>query len=281
MEAGDREARVIAGLFEQATGQQLGRDRTWRIGTTLTPLCHARNIPSLATLAAMLEHGGDDSLLADVVDALLNNETSFFRDAAVFTQLTNHVLPQLAVGKQRERRLRIWSAACSTGQEAYSLAMIFAENEARWRGWTIDIVGTDMSRAAVARARSGLYSQFEIQRGLSMHRMIAFFDPVPEQGWRVKRSLASMVNFGRHNLLGSLPARPAFDLILCRNALLYFSAERRVAVLDRLAGSIAPQGALMLGAGETAAGSDRFRADPAALTIFRPADMSSVVDRAA
>jgi chemotaxis protein methyltransferase CheR len=280
MEANDREARIIANLFEQVTGQRLGKDRTWRIGMMLTPLCAERGIVSLGLLATMLEHGGDDMLATDVVDALLNNETSFFRDRAAFAQLTHHVLPRLAAAK-RERRLRIWSAACSTGQEAYSLAMIFAEAEAQWRGWTIDIVGTDLSRSAVARARSGVYSQFEVQRGLSVRRMIDWFDPVADKGWRIKSRIATMVNFGRHNLLGALPARPAFDLILCRNALLYFSPEKRRQVLDRMAGSIAPQGALMLGAGETASGlSDRFCADPTALTIFRPV-ITQLVERAA
>jgi len=276
MEASDREARIIASLFEQVTGQQFSKDRAWRIGMMLTPLCAERGISSLGQLAAMLEKGRDEALAAEVVDALLNNETSFFRDRVAFTQLTHHVLPRLAAAK-RERRLRIWSAACSTGQEAYSLAMIFAEAEAQWRGWTIDIVGTDLSRVAIARARTGVYTQFEVQRGLSVRRMIDWFDPVPDKGWRIKSEIASMVNFGRHNLLGSLPARPAFDLILCRNALLYFSPDTRRQVLDRMAGSIAPQGALMLGAGETASGlSDRFCADPTALTIFRPVAAQSV-----
>jgi chemotaxis protein methyltransferase CheR len=276
MEANDREARIIASLFEQVTGQHLGKDRTWRIGMMLTPLCAARGIASLGLLATMLEQSGDETLAMDVVDALLNNETSFFRDRAAFTQLAHHVLPRLAAAKH-ERRLRIWSAACSTGQEAYSLAMIFAEAEAQWRGWTIDIVGTDLSQSAVARARSGVYSQFEVQRGLSVRRMIDWFEPVADKGWRIKSQIATMVNFGRHNLLGSLPSRPAFDLILCRNVLLYFSLDKRRQVLDRMAGSIAPEGALMLGAGETASGvSDRFCADPTALTIFRPAIAQSV-----
>lgn len=282
MEAEPRETRIIADVFEQATGQQVGKDRSWRIGSTLMPLCAARAITSLDMLATMLEQGKDEALIADVVDALLNNETSFFRDSTAFAQLTDHVLPRLAAGKEKERRLRIWSAACSTGQEAYSLAMIFAEDPARWRGWTVDIVGTDISRSAVARARAGLYTQFEVQRGLSIRRLMAWFDQVPGQGWRVKRDLAAMVNFGRHNLLGGLPARPAFDLILCRNAMIYLCPERKRQVLDRIAGSIAPEGALMLGAGETVSGSsDRFRTDPAALTIFRPTAPPAPVHRVA
>jgi chemotaxis protein methyltransferase CheR len=276
MEVNDRESRIIARLFEQVTGQQFGKDRIWRIGVLLRPLCAARGIATLGSLTTMIERGGDETLVVDVVDALLNNETSFFRDRAAFAQLMHHVLPRLAAAK-RDRRLRIWSAACSTGQEAYSLAMIFAEAEAQWCGWTIDIVGTDISHSAIARARSGIYSQFEVQRGLSVHRMMNWFDPRADKSWGIKSRIAAMVNFGRHNLLGSLPARPAFDLILCRNALLYFSQEKRRQVLDRLAGSIAPQGALMLGAGETASGvSDRFRADPTALTIFRPVIAQSV-----
>jgi chemotaxis protein methyltransferase CheR len=264
------EVRFMAGLFEDATGQRLGEDRVWRIEMTLTPLCRSRNICSLTALANRLGRSGEDVLRGEVIDALLNNETSFFRDPSAFHHLTATVLPQLRERRGREQRLRIWSAACSTGQEAYSLAMLFAEDPATWQGWTIEILGTDISGTAIHRARNGLYSQFEVQRGLPIRRLVDWFDPVLDEGWRVRPDLAGLVTFGRQNLLGPPPAGARFDLILCRNALLYFSADRRNEVLDRLAAAIAPDGALILGAGETPSSGHRFLADPDMLTIYRP-----------
>lgn len=272
MEVSPRAAQVIASLFEKATGQVLSQDRFWRIGTTLTPFCRARGIDSFDRLALTVERSADPELSLDMIDALLNNETSFFRDAALFAQIAGHLLPQIAAGRQREKRIRIWSAACSTGQETYSLAMLIADQGARWDGWKIEILGSDISRSAIGHARTALYSQFEVQRGLPIRQLIAWFDPVLDQGWRVKPALGSMVTFMRHNLLGPPPAGGRFDLILCRNALLYFSPERRHQMLEGISLALAADGALLLGAGETAPGnSPRFISDPAMQTVYRPA----------
>ena len=271
MEVGPRAAAVIARLFEQATGQTLSQDRFWRIGTTLTPFCKGRGIDSFDQLAHILERGTDPELSLDTIDALLNNETSFFRDPGVFALICQELLPRLAASRASEKRLRIWSAACSTGQEAYSLAMMFAEQGERWAGWKVEIVGSDISRSAVAQARGGLYSQFEVQRGLPIRQLVAWFDHVLDTGWRAKPQIAAMVNFTRHNLLGPPPAGGRFDLILCRNALLYFSPERRHQMLEGLALAIAADGALLLGAGETARdSSNRFVNDSDMPMVYRP-----------
>jgi chemotaxis protein methyltransferase CheR len=272
MEVSPRAALVIARLFEQATGQTFSQERLWRIGITLTPFCRSRGIADFDALATILERSGDPNLSLDMIDALLNNETSFFRDTGVFNQIEELVLPRLTASRHGERRLRIWSAACSTGQEAYSLALMFAAQPARWEGWRIEILGTDISRAAVGQARTGVYSQFEVQRGLPIRMLVDWFDPLADKAWRVKSPLASMVNFSRHNLLGPPPAGGRFDLILCRNALLYFAPERRRQLLEGLALAIAPDGALVLGAGETALGaSTRFAQDPDLSLVYRPA----------
>ena len=133
--------------------------------------------------------------VSDMIDALLNNETSFFRDAAVFSLIADRLLPQIAAQRQHDKRIRIWSAACSTGQEAYSLAMMFADQGKRWDGWKIEILGSDISRSAIQQARGALYSQLEVQRGLPIRQLIAWFDPVLDQGWRVKHGLGSTVTF--------------------------------------------------------------------------------------
>ena len=281
MEVSPRAALTIARLFEKATGQILSQDRFWRIGTTLTPFCKARGIDSFDQLAVTLERAADPELSLDMIDALLNNETSFFRDASAFALIANDLLPRIAANRQREKRIRIWSAACSTGQEAYSLAMLFAEQAERWEGWRIEILGSDISRSAIHQARGALYTQFEVQRGLPIRNLIAWFDPVLDQGWRAKPQLASLVTFMRHNLLGPPPAGGRFDLILCRNALLYFSPERRHQMLEGLALGIAADGALLLGAGETALGnSTRFISDPVMHTVYRPAAYASLSNAA-
>lgn len=272
MEVSDRAAQVIAGLFEKATGQRFTEERFWRIGTTLTPFCKARGIGSFDQLASILARSADPELSLDIIDALLNNETSFFRDPNVFTQIDRHILPRLAASRQDVKRLRLWSAACSSGQEAYSLAIMLAEQAERWAGWKIEIIGSDISRSAIAKARSALFTQLEVQRGLPIRQLVGWFDPVLDRGWRAKPALTSLVTFARHNLLGPPLAGGRFDLILCRNALLYFSPERKHQMLEGLSLALASDGALLLGAGETALGnSARFVSDPALPMVYRSA----------
>ncbi|WP_324807787.1 protein-glutamate O-methyltransferase CheR [Sphingomonas sp. LY29] len=230
--------------------------RRWRIETALSALLRERQIPTLDELITILVMGRDPNLATQVVEALLNNETYFFRDRSPFDLVAKSALPKLAKAREASRRLRIWSAGCSTGQEAYSLAMMFAEDPIRWRGWTIDIVGSDVSESAVRRARDGVYTQFEVQRGLGITQMIRWFEEV-EGGWRAIEPLRRHVRFQVHNLLEPAPHPGQFDLVLCRNVLLYLNADRRAQVFDRIAGAMAPDGLLMLGAGETVIGQTR------------------------
>jgi chemotaxis protein methyltransferase CheR len=260
-------ARSLAGLFEQMTGQQLASSRRWRIETVLQPVMRKHDISSLDMLAGLASQSGGSSLREDVVEALLNHETSFYRDLPVFKAIADEMLPAIVTARPA-KRLRIWSAGCSTGQEAYSLAFIFSNQNGRWDDWQIDILGTDVSPQAIAQARNGSYSQFEVQRGLPIGDLIARFEQEGED-WRIKPMLKARTNFMVHNLLETPPAG-RFDVILCRNVLLYFSAERRRAVLDGLASAIAPDGMLILGAGETVLGqTDAFAPDPQLRGIYR------------
>jgi len=261
-------ARSLAGLLEQMTGQQLANARRWRIETALQPVMRKHNISSLDMLAGLASQPGSQ-LREDVVEALLNHETSFYRDLPVFKAIGDEALPVMAEARAKARRLRIWSAGCSTGQEAYSLAFLFANQKGRWDDWQIDIIGTDVSPPAVTQARNGTYSQFEVQRGLPIGDLIARFDQEGDD-WRIRSMLKARTNFMVHNLLDPPPAG-RFDIILCRNVLLYFSAERRRAVLDRLASAIQPDGMLILGAGETVLGqTDAFVPDMELRGIYRP-----------
>lgn len=244
---------IVAGLLEARTGQKLTKDRLWRVGTALAGVLRQNELDTLEQLADRLGRPGQTALAQQVVEALLNNETYFFRDRAMFDQLGATVLPGLARKRERTRRLTIWSVGCSTGQEAYSLAMLFAEQPARWREWNIEIIGTDVARSVVMAAREGNFSQFQIQRGLGVAQMVSFFEET-RTGWRATEALRRMVRFEAHNLLDQPPEPGRFDLILCRNVLLYFDRPTRQRAFGRLASALASDGLLMLGAGETTVG---------------------------
>lgn len=262
MEVSDVSSRILAGLLETRTGQQLTMGRRWRIETVLGGLMRERGITSLDQLITALVAGREPLLAGEVVDALLNNETFFFRDRAAFDLVLKGVLPRLQRTREAEKRISIWCAGCSTGQEAYSLAMSFLDERVRWKGWKIDILATDVSRTAVERAREGVYSQFEVQRGLSVLQMMRWFTDEEGQQWRISNQLRDMVRFDVHNLTEA-PPKGRFDLILCRNVLLYFSDPTRTTVFQRLAAASAADGYLMLGAGETIIGhGSDFVTDP-------------------
>ena len=253
MQVSEAACRILAGLLEARTGQQLTLSRRWRIETALTSVLRERGLATLDELITLLVVGREPALTARVVDALLNNETYFFRDRNPFDLLAAQALPMLAEQRATTRRIRIWSAGCSTGQEAYSLAMLFADDPDRWAGWTIDILATDVSTSVIDRARGGIYSQFEVQRGLGVRQMIRWFEECDE-GWRTAQSLRRAVRFKVHNILDPAPAGGPFDIILCRNVLLYLCSEKRALAFDRLASAMAGDGWLMLGAGETVIG---------------------------
>ena len=279
MQVSDSSSRILAGLLEARTGQQLTMSRRWRIETALSSLLRERGIATLDELITILVMGSEPGLSERVVEALLNNETYFFRDRSPFDLLARHALPQLAQRRQASRKLRIWSVGCSTGQEVYSIAMLMAENPAQWRGWSIDILGTDVSSHVVDRARSGLYTQFEVQRGLGINQTIRWFEEC-EDGWRAVEALRKQVRFQIHNLLEAPPHPGSFDIILCRNVLLYLTVEKRTLAFDRIASAIAQDGWLMLGAGETVIGqTTRFGSDVDARGLYRRTDGDATVEK--
>lgn len=281
-ELGPTAIRLLAAMLEERTGQQLAPARRWRMELALKPLMQARGLATLDAVAALAAGGRDPQLADTVIDALLNNETSFFRDAAAFGALIEVALPQLRAGRPEGRRLRVWCAGCSTGQEAYSLAMAFAA-DARLGAAGVDIIATDISRSAIARARGGVYPQIEVQRGLPVRLMLEWFHERRDGAWEAAPALRTRTNFQVRNLLDPPPLLGLFDVVLCRNVLLYFDAPRRTRVFDRLADALMPDGVLMLGAGETVIGQTaRFAADPALRGFYRPvADVAAPSLRAA
>ena len=275
----DSSSRILAGLLEARTGQQLTMNRRWRIETALSALLRERGIATLDELITILVMGREPGLSQQVVEALLNNETYFFRDRTPFDTLARHAIPELAKMRHKSRRIRIWSAGCSTGQEVYSIAMLFAEEPEKWHGWTIDILGSDVSTACIDRARSGVYSQFEVQRGLGINQMIRWFEETGD-GWRAIEPLRKPVRFQVHNLLEPAPHPGGFDVVLCRNVLLYLNPEKKALAFERLAGSMAEDGWLMLGAGETVIGNtNRLGADISARGLYRLVGDGSRVEK--
>lgn len=269
MQISDSSSRILAGLLEARTGQQLTLSRRWRIETALSTLLRERGIATLDELITILVMGKEPGLSHQVVEALLNNETYFFRDRAPFDVLQRHALPELAQRRHKSKRIRIWSAGCSTGQEVYSLAMLFAEEPANWVGWTIDILGTDVSTSCVDRARRGTYSQFEVQRGLAITQMIKWFEECAD-GWRAVEPLRKSIRFQVHNLLEPPPHPGGFDVVLCRNVLLYLSPDKKALAFERIAGAMAEDGWLMLGAGETVIGqTGKLGADQKVRGLYR------------
>lgn len=248
---------IIAALLEQRTGQQLAANRAWRIETALKPLMRAQGLGTLDELVLQLVATRTGELGDLVVDALLNQETSFFRDAGVLEMIADAA--QAIRASAPDRKVRIWSSGCSNGQEPLSLAMLFAERGIDEGPNAVEIVATDVSAAALARARAGRYSQFEIQRGLPVRRMMQWFDSVGGD-WVAKPELVRKLHFRPHNLTADLPPPGRFDIVLCRNVLLYFSTEMRRSVFERLSSAVRPGGLLVLGAGETVIGlTDRFQ----------------------
>lgn len=240
---------VVSSLLEARTGQQIAAYRSWRIDTALKPLLRDRGLATLDQLVARLLDGQDASLADQIVDALVNGETSFFREAPVFDQVVEAVAAVEATG----RRARIWCAGCSSGQEPLSLAMLFAERAADHGKPMPDIVATDVSEQAVTRTRTGRFTQFEIQRGLPIRRMMRWFDAAGND-WAAKPELLRTITVRRHNLVTDPPPVGTYDVLLCRNVLLYLSAATKADVFTRFARALRPGGVLVLGAGETVIG---------------------------
>ena len=273
--------QILSSLLEKHTGQVVSANRHWRLEMALKPLMRRYAIPDSDTLAAVIKSGTDRQLAIDCVEAMINNETCFFRDQPNFALLTGPLLDAMRAKNLQTKTLRIWSAACSTGQEPYSIAVMISENAEKWRDWTVEIVATDVSGGALKQARDGRYSQFEIQRGLPVVLMLKYFTQTGDS-WQIQDAVKKRVTFREQNMLDPLRYRGKFDIVLCRNMLMYLSDDKRRIVLDTIAQSLSPGGMVMLGAAETVIGqteklqaSREFRrfyeaAKPAALKPLPP-----------
>ena len=242
---------TIATMLKARSGLTLGPDKLYLMETRLVSLMRREGARDLAGLADRMR--ANALLEREVVEAMTTNESLFFRDTKPFDALRQRVLPRLHAARPPGTRLRVWSAAASTGQEAYSIAMVLADMAAALGDRKIEILGTDIARDALKRAREGVYSQFEIQRGLPMQMLVKYFTKEDVQ-WRIKPALRAMVEYREWNLLADLRALGQFDVVFCRNVLIYFDAPTKSRVLDAIAAQMAPDGVLFLGGAETVLG---------------------------
>ncbi len=260
---------ALAALLSDRIGLAVDEGKHQAIEMRLQPTVAAAGLPNVSELVHRLSKGGDPALLDRTIDAMVTCETLFFRDRKPFEALRATVLPRLREARRAERRIRIWSAACATGQEPYSLAMLIDEQQREFAGWRVEIVASDVSAAAVAAAREGRYSQFEVQRGLPTPLLLRHFQRDGE-AWRINDHLRAHVEFRRANLIDEFGRFGRFDIVFCRNVLMYMDVERRRDILQRLSRVLADDGYLALGAAETVVGiSDEFEPAPDCAGLFR------------
>jgi chemotaxis protein methyltransferase CheR len=251
--------RFLREYIHQESGIFLGEDKHYLIEARLLPLVRQSHLESLDALCQALRNGPNPPLRKQVVEAMATHETLFFRDASPFEALRTMVLPKLADERKGTRRLTFWSAAASSGQEAYSMAMMLLEMGLS--GWTIQILATDISEPILARARQGRYMQIEVNRGLPASYLVKYFERHGLE-WQIKDHVRQMVRFEQFDLRASMKAKGPFDVILCRNVLIYFDVETKKKILGELRGALAPGGFLFLGGAETTLNlDDRFIRD--------------------
>jgi chemotaxis protein methyltransferase CheR len=246
---------VLSAMLRATSGLVLGPDKEYLLETRLAPVLRRHNVRDLDALAQKLAPGGGAprAMADDVVDAMTTNESFFFRDDKPFAHFRAQALPALLAARPPGSRLRIWSAAASSGQEAYSLAMILAECRAQLGGRSVEILGTDISREQLTRAHEAVYTQFEVQRGLPMQFLVKYFRKDGAQ-WRLIDAIREMANFREWNLLSDPAPLGRFDIVFCRNVLIYFDQPTKARVLDAIARQLAPDGMLYLGGAETVLG---------------------------
>jgi chemotaxis protein methyltransferase CheR len=248
----DGDFSYISREIKNRSGLVLTPDKAYLLETRLASLMRKENVATLSEFISLVRARCDEKLLWRITDALTTNETFFFRDKTPFDLLRERIAPDLARAK-RGAKIRLWCAACSTGQEPYSIAMLFDELRSSGRGLDIEIVATDISDRVLEKARAGLYSQFEVQRGLPIQLLMKNFEKTGDL-WRISDRIRAMVRYQRANLLEDISALGRFDVVFCRNVLIYFDQEAKRRTLEKIAAVMAPDGYLLLGAAETVLG---------------------------
>jgi chemotaxis protein methyltransferase CheR len=256
-------------FLKERSGLDLSPDKQYLVESRLIPLARRAGLPGIAEIVQKIK-SGSEPLISDVVEAMTTNETFFFRDKIPFENLRETILPMMLQARASRRVLRIWCAASSTGQEPYSIAMCLKEISSALAGWRIEILATDLSQGVLEKSKAGIFSQFEVQRGLPIQMLVKYFKQTGEL-WQLNADIRAMVQHRQLNLLKDFSHLGTFDVIFCRNVLIYFDQDAKAGIFDRLARVIEPDGVLTLGAAESVVGiSDAFKPFPERRGLYRP-----------
>jgi chemotaxis protein methyltransferase CheR len=259
-------------LLKDHSGLDLSADKQYLIESRLLPLARKSGLSDISEVVQKLR-GGSSSLVTQVVEAMTTNETFFFRDKAPFDHFRDSIMPEILKARANRKAVRIWCAAGSTGQEPYSLAMCLKEMGARLNGWRVEILATDISQEVLEKSKAGVYSQFEVQRGLPIQMLVKYFKQNGDL-WQINSDIRAMVQHRKFNLLHDFPQLGTFDIVFCRNVLIYFDQDAKINIFARLAKAMEPDGFLVLGAAETVVGlTDVFKPFPDRRGLYRPSGM--------
>jgi chemotaxis protein methyltransferase CheR len=263
------EYEYLRKLLKEHSGLDLSADKQYLVESRLIPLARKAGLLGIGELVQKVK-SGSDALTIDVIEAMTTNETFFFRDKIPFDHLRQTVIPELMQARAGRRALRIWCAASSTGQEPYSIAMLLKEFSTQLIGWRVEIVATDLSLGVLEKARAGIFSQFEVQRGLPIQLLVKHFRQIGEL-WQLNADIRAMVQHRQLNLMQDFSHLGTFDVIFCRNVLIYFDQDTKIGMFDRLAKSLEADGVLALGAAESVVGmTDAFKPFPERRGLYRP-----------
>jgi chemotaxis protein methyltransferase CheR len=257
-------------LLHKRSGLVLSAEKEYLAESRLLPVARKHNMNTLGELVDKLKDHRASALAVEVVEAMTTNETFFFRDKVPFEHFRDTMMPALMAARANERRIRIWCSAASTGQEPYSLAMTLKDMGTALASFRVEIVATDLSGEVLERAKSGIYSQFEVQRGLPIKQLLKFFTQVGDS-WQIAPEIRSMVQFRTLNLLNDFSPLGSFDVVFCRNVLIYFDQDTKVDIFNRIARQTSFDGFLVLGAAETVVGlTDTFKPIPDKRGLYVP-----------
>jgi chemotaxis protein methyltransferase CheR len=267
-------------LLKDHSGLDLSADKQYLIESRLLPLSRKCGVPGIGELVQKMK-AGSSSIISQVVEAMTTNETFFFRDKVPFEHFRDTIMPEVLKARAARKSVRIWCAAGSTGQEPYSLAMSLKEMGAALAGWRVEIIATDLSTEVLEKSKSGVYSQFEVQRGLPIQLLVKYFKQNGEL-WQISQELRAMVQHRQLNLLHDFSQLGTFDIIFCRNVLIYFDQDTKINIFGRLAKAMEGDGFLVLGAAETVVGlTDVFKPFPDKRGLYRPSGARAASAQAA
>jgi chemotaxis protein methyltransferase CheR len=265
-------------ILKDQSGLDLSADKQYLIESRLLPLARKAGMPGITELVQKMR-SGSTVFIGQVVEAMTTNETFFFRDKVPFDHFREKIMPEIIKARASRKSVRIWCAAGSTGQEPYSLAMCLKEMGAALSGWRLEILATDLSQEVIEKSKAGIYSQFEVQRGLPIQMLVKYFKQTGEL-WQINADMRAMVQHRQLNLLHDFSQLGVFDVIFCRNVLIYFDQETKVNIFNRLAKVIEPDGFLVLGAAETVVGlTDVFKPFPERRGLYRPNSLSMALGK--